>query len=138
MLATTRTYLLIIPTLCDNGKTGFDHAMGKEKPVPSKLQISAKDCNKYGITTINFKPARFNNFTSSGEETRIVTSTGLFLVTWNFRKVKKGVLNQYKIVVLNSTPVDNQYQVNHSERVLVTDDKQVGIQTVKRRAIIKY
>jgi hypothetical protein len=62
VLATTKTYLLIIPTLCDNGETGFDHAMGKEKPVPSKLQISAKDRNKFGITAINFKPARLNNF----------------------------------------------------------------------------
>lgn len=37
VLATTKSYLLIIPTMCDNGKTGFDHMMGKEKPVPRKL-----------------------------------------------------------------------------------------------------
>jgi hypothetical protein len=37
VLATTQTYLLVIPTMCSNGKTGFDHRMGKEKPAPKKL-----------------------------------------------------------------------------------------------------
>lgn len=37
ILATTKTYLLIIPTMCGNGKTGFEHRMGKEKPNPKKL-----------------------------------------------------------------------------------------------------
>jgi hypothetical protein len=37
ILATTKTYILIIPTKCENGKTGFEHRMGKEKPNPKKL-----------------------------------------------------------------------------------------------------
>jgi hypothetical protein len=37
ILATTLKYLLIIPTSCENGKTGFEHRMGKEKPNPKKL-----------------------------------------------------------------------------------------------------
>jgi len=37
ILATTKTYILIIPTMCENGKTGFEHRMGKEKPNPKKL-----------------------------------------------------------------------------------------------------
>ena len=37
VLATTQTYLLCIPTMCQNGKTGFEHRMGKEKPNPFKL-----------------------------------------------------------------------------------------------------
>ena len=37
ILATTQTYILLIPTECSNGKTGFDHRMGKEKPNPKKL-----------------------------------------------------------------------------------------------------
>lgn len=49
VLATTKTYLLIIPTMCSNGKTGFDHRMGKEKPMPRKLQLSPQDINRYGI-----------------------------------------------------------------------------------------
>jgi len=37
VLATTQTYLLVIPTLCSSGKSGFDQRMGKEKPNPLKL-----------------------------------------------------------------------------------------------------
>jgi len=37
IVATTQTYLLLIPTICENGKTGFEHRMGKEKPNPKKL-----------------------------------------------------------------------------------------------------
>ena len=63
-----------------------------------------------------------------------MTSTGNLLVTWSFRKVKKGILNEYKIRVLNTNSVvDNQFQVDHAERVLVTDDNSVGVETVKRK-----
>ena len=91
VLATTKTYLLAIPTLCSNGKTGFDHRMGKEKPMPIKLTISARDISCYGLQNLNFRPAHFNNFTSNGEESSIVTSTGDFLITWNFKRVKRGL-----------------------------------------------
>jgi hypothetical protein len=37
IVATTQTYLLVIPTTCESGKTGFQQSMGKEKPVPKKL-----------------------------------------------------------------------------------------------------
>lgn len=49
ILATTKTYILLIPTMCNNGKTGFEHRMGKEKPTPKKLCIHIKDLTKYGI-----------------------------------------------------------------------------------------
>ena len=88
VLATTKTYLLVIPTLCSNGKTGFDHRMGKEKPNPKKLSITAKDMAKFGIKDINFRAARFNNFTGNGDENSIVTSTGDFLITWSFSRIK--------------------------------------------------
>ena len=67
--------------------------MGKEKPKPLKLQLKATDISKYQIGALDFKPAKFNNFSASGEESSIVTSTGTFLITWNFKKVKRGVLN---------------------------------------------
>lgn len=95
VLATTQTYLLCVPTLCSNGKTGFDHRMGKEKPNPMKLQVKATDIAKHQLGALNFKPAKFNNFSSSGEETSIVTSSGIYLITWNFKKVKRGILNEY-------------------------------------------
>lgn len=98
IVATTQTYLLVIPTLCTNGKTGFEHRMGKEKPAPKKLQLHVKDIAKHKLTSINFSSARFNNFNySNGEHTSIVTSTGSYLVTWNFKKIQKGLLKSYTI-----------------------------------------
>jgi hypothetical protein len=98
IVATTQTYLLVIPTMCENGKTGFDHRMGKEKPNPKKLSIHVKDLAKYKINTLDFTAARFNNFNiSTGEHTSICTSSGPYLFTWNFKKVQKGMLKCYQV-----------------------------------------
>merc|ERR1711915_262112 len=108
--------------MCANGKTGFEHRMGKEKPNPKKLQIKAQDIAKHSIKNICFKPARFNNYSSAGEENSIVTSTGDYLITWNFKKIKqRGILNDYQIKKLDTSPVDNQFQVDRDEKILVTD-----------------
>ncbi len=52
------------------------------------LQLHVKDIAKYKINSINFTPAEFNNYNcSKGEHTSIVTSTGGFLITLNFKKI---------------------------------------------------
>jgi len=105
VLATCQTYLLLIPTECNSGKLGFDQRMGAEKPNPKKLTLRPTDRAKWKVQNLNFTPARFNN--GEGNETSIVTSSGDILVTWNFKKILKGVLNDYKIKKLHSAPVDN-------------------------------
>jgi hypothetical protein len=72
--------------------------MGKEKPMPRKLQLKVKDLSKHKISGLDFTPAKFNNSNlSTASETSIVTSTGNFLVTWNFKKIMKGKLDSYVI-----------------------------------------
>ena len=96
VLATTLTYLLIIPTMCNNGKTGFEHRMAKEKPTPIRLTLKPSDVVKFGIKKLSFKPAKFNNFTVGGkDEVSIVTSTGDILVTWNFKRIRRGLRPDY-------------------------------------------
>lgn len=138
VLATTKNYILIIPTLCENGKTGFDHRMGKEKPNPKKLTLQPKDIAKYQISNINFKPARFNNFTSAGEESSIVSSTGDYLITWSFKHIKRGQLNRYKIQKLHTKPIDSQFQVNNDEKIIVTDEATVGFQVRNKKVAFQY
>mmetsp|Transcript_1642 Transcript_1642/g.2269 ORF Transcript_1642/g.2269 Transcript_1642/m.2269 type:complete len:122 (-) Transcript_1642:119-484(-) len=121
--------------MCSNGKTGFDHRMGKEKPKPMKLQVKPQDIARHCLGNLDFKPAKFNNFSANGEETSIVTSSGNFLITWNFKKIKRGILNEYHIKQLDSCPVDNQFQLDHEEKILVTDQKTVGIQSRKKTYI---
>jgi hypothetical protein len=42
---------------------------------------------------VSFTPARFNT-NQNEEEKSIITSSGPFVVTWNFRKVKQGRLDE--------------------------------------------
>lgn len=76
--------------------------MGQYKPRPIKLQLSIEDLARYGIKQVDFTPAEFDSgrdvFSSGGSvESLIVTSTGNFFVKWNFRKVRAGHVDAYKI-----------------------------------------
>lgn len=118
-----------MPTTNDDGVSGFEKSISKSKPKPFKLTVDPKDLIKYQIKRIDFTPARFNN----GEhvhETSIVTSTGKFLITWNFEKVKRGNLRGgYKIKNLHAHAVDGQFQYNHEEKVLVTLPHAINVET---------
>lgn len=131
LLATCQTYLLIVPTKLESGRTGFEIPMGKLKPTPKKLSIRPQDRVKFDILDINFTPARFNNGDNINE-TSVVSSTGDFLLTWNFNYVKRGILNKYKIKKLPQYAVDNQFQYNHDEKVLVTLPKAIAVETRKK------
>jgi len=78
-----------------------------------------KDIAKYKIQTINFTPARFNNFNiSNGEHTSIITSTGSYLITWDFKRVEKGFLKSYNIKKIEQQKekvVDSQFKFNDDE-----------------------
>jgi len=93
-----------------------------------------KDLAKYRISALDFTPARFNNYShSSGEHTSIVTSSGPYLFTWNFKKVKKGLLKAYQVKKIenwgngNHAVVDSQFKFNNDEKILVTEPKNIGV-----------
>eukprot|EP00028_Trichosphaerium_sp_Am-I-7-wt_P003712 CAMPEP_0168538904 /NCGR_PEP_ID=MMETSP0405-20121227/21472_1 /TAXON_ID=498012 /ORGANISM="Trichosphaerium sp, Strain Am-I-7 wt" /LENGTH=462 /DNA_ID=CAMNT_0008568289 /DNA_START=33 /DNA_END=1421 /DNA_ORIENTATION=- len=94
ILATCQTYLLIVPAELANGQSGFTRGMGKNKPIPRRLQLKREHIAMMG-GHVSFTPAKFN-IGQMGERS-IVTSTGKFVITWNFRKVKQNVLDQYQI-----------------------------------------
>lgn len=98
ILATTKNYLLLIPTVVkETGRTGFARAMGnKAKPVPLKLQLSSKDIRRLNIQDVSFTHARFNTGTDVTENW-IVTATGPYVITWNMAKVLRGNPFAYKI-----------------------------------------
>ncbi|KAL6062309.1 Vacuolar import and degradation protein 27 [Balamuthia mandrillaris] len=86
VLATCPTYLLVVPTVLSGGTTGFETSMGKEKPVPRRLQLKREHIEQMQ-GHVRFTPARFN--IGQDTERSIVTSTGPYIITWNFRKVKQ-------------------------------------------------
>ncbi|CDF38779.1 unnamed protein product [Chondrus crispus] len=120
ILATTAKYLVIINTVvqAESQHSGFLKSMGKHKPAPRKLVIKPEDIHKNRMGEINFTPAHFN--TGSSLERSIVTSTGPFIVTWNFRSVKLGKLHNYNITRYMDNIVADDFAYNDDGRIVVT------------------
>jgi len=117
ILATCKTYLLVIPAELPGGQLGFNKAMGQEKPIPRRLQLKPEHIRMIK-SKINFTPAHFN--TGADKESWILTSTGKFLITWNFRKVKQNVLQDYQIKEYGDLVVADQFRYNKVDSLIVT------------------
>lgn len=129
ILVTCQTYLLVLPATNDAGVNAFEKSISKSKPKPFKLTVDPKDIVKYQIKGVNFTPAKFNTG-DNVQETSIVTSTGKFLITWNFNKVKKGFLKGgYKIKLLHQNAVNGQFQYDREDKVLVTLPKAITVES---------
>jgi VID27 C-terminal WD40-like domain len=104
VLATTKTYILLIDAQQhdgkDSGKLGFEKAFpASAKPKPRRLALTPSHVAQFVHETklpINFTPAKFNTGPSV-EESSIVTSTGPFIITWNLKKVLRGTKDPYNI-----------------------------------------
>ena len=119
MLATCKTYLLLIPAETAEGKNGFNVPLGKNKPAPRRLIIKPQHVIEMG-GHVSFTPAKFNTVQEGdSKETAIVTSTGPFIITWNFRKAKQNILDQYQISKLPNTVVADQFKFGDADTVVV-------------------
>jgi hypothetical protein len=130
VLATCDKYLILINTTCKGSLNGFNVQMGKEKPPLKYLKIKPIDIAKYGLEKLSFTPARFNLSPDSGE-TNIITSLGDYVINWNFTKVKKGIMDDYKIKKTNDYILDNQFKYNKNQ-IVVTMDHKLRIQNQKK------
>ncbi|KWU45689.1 VID27-domain-containing protein, partial [Rhodotorula sp. JG-1b] len=109
ILATCKTYLLLIDTMIPEtsgskyaGQSGFDRSFpAAEKPTPRRLTLKPEHIahmqEVQGGDGVSFTPAKFNAGLSGEPERTIVTSTGPFIVAWNFRQVKSGNINNYTL-----------------------------------------
>lgn len=130
LLSTCDKYLILIPTSCKGDKNGFTAQMGKEKPHPKTLKIKPIDINKYHLEKLSFTPARFNVNKVDGE-TNIISSMGDYVIIWNFSKIKKGILDDYKIKKVNQNIIENQFKFNRNQ-IVVTMENKLRIQNQKR------
>eukprot|EP01113_Clastostelium_recurvatum_P039615 TRINITY_DN6064_c0_g1_i1.p1 TRINITY_DN6064_c0_g1~~TRINITY_DN6064_c0_g1_i1.p1 ORF type:complete len:831 (-),score=183.37 TRINITY_DN6064_c0_g1_i1:11-2503(-) len=144
ILATCKTYLMVIPAQFEQKGalvSGFEKAMGAAKPAPRRLQLRPEDIAKMG-GRIDFTPAHFNTTTEGGaqEERSIVTSTGPFLISWNFRKVKQNKLDEYQIKRYEHDIVADQFKFGEDRNIIVamSDDvvmaKKVPVSTPRKVA----
>jgi len=126
ILATTKSYLMVIPTLREDGRTGFEVGMGQQKKPPIKLQLKKDDLMKYNISETSFTSAHFDTGDSITEEW-IVSSTGPYIITWDFKKVQEGK-NVYKIKQLNEEIMGDQFVYNQKDKVIVTTEDDIYLQ----------
>lgn len=66
---------------------------------------------------VSFTPARFN---LGSAETSIVTSTGPFVVTWSFDRVKRGILDVYTIHKYEQDVVAEGFRYGQDRSLVVT------------------
>ncbi|CAG8598099.1 9853_t:CDS:10, partial [Funneliformis mosseae] len=122
LIATTDKYLLLINTEIKSdheGRTGFEKSFAKtEKPKAKRLQLKPEHLAlmKHDV---NFTPARFNTGEYETERT-IITSTGPFVITWNFRQVKLGKLNEYHIKRYSDDVVADNFRFGQDKSIVVT------------------
>ncbi|KIM90864.1 hypothetical protein PILCRDRAFT_811354 [Piloderma croceum F 1598] len=122
IVATTKTYLLLIDTLIGEGRyqgnLGFDRSFpASAKPMPKRLQLRSEHI-AYMSGEVSFSPARFNQGEGQ-EENAIVTSTGQFVVAWDFGKVKKGQLDKYEIKKYQDMVVQDNFKFGDDKEIIV-------------------
>jgi hypothetical protein len=83
ILATAKSYLLLIPTETSGGSgshvetmSGFKQSITTSSAAPIKLQLDPRDVVKYNIQDVSFRVARFSTGDHANAENWIVTSTG--------------------------------------------------------------
>ena len=126
VLATCATYLMVIPVKV-NGVDGFERSLTGENRLPGlRLELSRDHVWEMG-GKVQFSVAHFNR-DYDGNERSIVTSTGPYVVTWDFLKVTKGILGQYQIKQYKDTIVDEQFKFGEDKAIIVTlpDDVKIA------------
>lgn len=130
LVATCDKYLMVISTSYKGESNGFVKRLGKEKKGPKTLKIKPVDITKYGLEREVFTPARFNICKNDSEST-ITSSIGQYIIVWNFNKIKKGIIDQYKLKKVNQFVIGNTFKYN-KDQVVVTMEKKLGLQNQKK------
>lgn len=115
LVATCKTYLLVMRTENADQKSIFDtKTNAHKKPHLRRLALNEADTKWVGgVAKINFLPARFN--TGCDGEVWIVTSTGNFLITWNFRKLIHDNVEAYQAKIMDDIIVDETFAARSSK-----------------------
>ncbi|KAK6206764.1 VID27 cytoplasmic protein [Colletotrichum tabaci] len=142
ILATCRTYILLIDAMQKSGKNegklGFEKSFAaSEKPQPRRLALTPEHVAQFAHETgkpVSFTPARFN--TGEGiEETSIITATGPYIVEWTLKKVLRGIKGAYRIKRYAEEVKADDFKFGTDKNVIVAlpnEVNMVGRQGLKR------
>ena len=129
ILATCDWYLLLISTVPKgSNQNAFMTRLNKNRPPMKTLKLKVLDITRYGLENQRYTVAKFN--VSKKGETNIITSLGEYVIIWNFAKIKKGILDDYKIQKVNQFVIDNQFKYDKNQ-VVVTMPNNLRIQNQK-------
>ena len=142
VLATCRTYLLLIDALQHDGKNegklGFEKSFAKDsKPQPRRLGLQPSHVAQFQYETgspLSFTPARFNTGVDD-KETSIITATGPFIVTWNMKKVLAGKKDPYTIKRYEEEVKADDFKYGSDRNVIVALPNEVNM--IEKRALKK-
>ena len=140
VLATTKTYLLLIDALQKDGKNegklGFEKAFAKDaKPQPRRLGLTPSHVAQFQHETktpLSFTSARFNTGPDS-DETTIITATGPFIITWSLKKVLAGRKDPYSIKRYSEEVKADNFRFGSDKNIVVALPNEVGM--VAKRAL---
>ncbi|ODN78680.1 hypothetical protein L202_04263 [Cryptococcus amylolentus CBS 6039] len=137
LVATCKTYLLLIDTLIGDGRyqgsLGFDRSFPADsKPIPRRLQLKSEH-TAYMDEPVSFTPARFNTGLNEAEKA-IVTSTGKYVITWNFRRLKQGRVDDYQIKRYDSHVVADNFKFGADKNIIVALEHNVLMANKKELA----
>ncbi|RAK78692.1 uncharacterized protein BO72DRAFT_401522 [Aspergillus fijiensis CBS 313.89] len=142
VLATCRTYLLLIDALQKDGKNegklGFERSFAKDsKPQPRRLGLQPAHVAQFQHETkkpIAFTQARFNTGVDS-QETSIVTATGPFIITWSLKKVIAGRKDPYTIKRYGEEVMADNFRFGSDKNVIVALPNEVNM--VAKKSLLK-
>ncbi|BCR87823.1 uncharacterized protein ACHE_40387A [Aspergillus chevalieri] len=134
VLATCRTYLLLVDTLQkegkNEGKLGFERAFPKDsKPQPRRLGLQPAHVAQFQHETkkpLSFTPAKFNTGVDSSE-TSIITATGPFIITWSLKKVTAGRKDPYTIKRYAEDVKADNFRFGSDKNVIVALPNEVNM-----------
>jgi hypothetical protein len=141
VLATTRTYLLLIDALQkggkNDGKLGFEKAFAKDdKPKPRRLALTPAHVAQFQHETK--APISFTTHFNTGlddTETTIITATGPFIVTWSMKKIIAGRKDPYNIKRYAEEVKADNFKFGSDKNLIVALPNEVDM--VARRALQK-
>ncbi|OCL03421.1 VID27-domain-containing protein [Glonium stellatum] len=142
VLATTRTYLLLIDALQkggkNDGKLGFEKSFAKDdKPQPRRLGLTPSHVAQFQHETkapISFTPAKFNTGLDN-KETTIITATGPFIITWSLKKVLSNRKDPYSIKRYTEEVKADNFKFGSDKNLIIALPNEVNM--VAKRALQK-
>ncbi|KAI0097567.1 VID27 cytoplasmic protein [Nemania sp. FL0031] len=134
VLATCRTYLLLIDAMQKSGKNegklGFEKSFAADsKPQPRRLTLTPEHVAQFHYETgqgVSFTPARFNT-SQTTEESSIITATGPYIIDWNLKKVLRGAKAPYIIKRYTENVKADDFKFGSDQNVIVALPNEVNM-----------